>query len=173
MKKRESTSQYHARKRQGESRKLGDIDKCEVCGKEYIITGSLQKYCKECAAEAIAAIDREQALKWLKDNKDNEKRRRDRKDATATIKCVVCGNLFMPSIGGNVTCSPECAQKYRKQQNAEYQNEHRSELNNRRKERNSQKIKSMTPEELASYRQKVNEKARENYKKRKEKEAKK
>lgn len=169
-KKREYAQQSRERQRQGKSRKLGGIDKCAVCGKEYIIEGSKQKYCKGCAAEAIAAIDREQALIWSRAHTDYDKRRKDREDATAAIKCAICGTLFIPGAGSPVTCSPECAKEYHRQKQTDYQKEHRAELNVRQNERNQKKIKSMTPEELAEYREKINARARENYKKRKEKE---
>lgn len=39
-------------KRKGSARKLGSVDVCACCGKEYTVEGGSQKYCKACAAEA-------------------------------------------------------------------------------------------------------------------------
>ena len=43
------TKEAQKRFRQGKTakRKLGSVDKCELCGKEYIVTAGRQKYCSE------------------------------------------------------------------------------------------------------------------------------
>lgn len=89
----------------GARRPLGSIDRCAVCGKEYIVEGGLQKYCKDCAPEAIRAVDREQSKKWNKENGYNETRRAQGRNGVKI--CVICGGTIPP--GSNaVTCSPEC-----------------------------------------------------------------
>lgn len=40
--------EYYAKKAVT-ARKIGSVDICEICGKEYIVNGGLQKYCKNCA----------------------------------------------------------------------------------------------------------------------------
>ena len=57
------------RKKKGLARKLGSIDICERCGKEYTVTAGLQKYCPDCAPEAIAEKDRELGLEFYHKNK--------------------------------------------------------------------------------------------------------
>lgn len=94
-----------ARRKTGARRPLGSIDKCIVCGKEYVVEAGLQKYCKDCAPEAIRAIDREQSKKWNKENGYYEARRAQGRNGVKI--CVICGGVIPP--GSNaVTCSPEC-----------------------------------------------------------------
>ncbi|MEG0035686.1 MAG: hypothetical protein RR743_03410, partial [Oscillospiraceae bacterium] len=70
-----------------------------------------QKYCKDCAVEAVKKVDRPMSKKWNSDHKEeyyptkNEKRR--------VIKCCkVCGNEMLEP-GTAVICSPECAKVLR------------------------------------------------------------
>lgn len=75
---------YKARRRIGMTRPLGSVDHCTVCGAAYTVTGPNQRYCPTCAPDAIAAVDRQQALDWYRDNRDhinpvrNAKRRAQR-----------------------------------------------------------------------------------------------
>ena len=63
-----------AQRKTGARRPLGSIDKCVVCGKEYVVEAGLQKYCKDCAPEAIRAIDRETARQHYKEDKATRQR---------------------------------------------------------------------------------------------------
>lgn len=54
------------RQRKGQTRWLGSIDKCEVCGKDYIVNSARQRYCPDCAPERYREVDREQSRGWLK-----------------------------------------------------------------------------------------------------------
>lgn len=47
-------------------RPLGSIDKCTVCGADYVVQSARQKYCKKCAPEQYKIVDREQGRDWLK-----------------------------------------------------------------------------------------------------------
>ena len=161
--KKEQSIRYH---KDGPKRPIGSTDICPICGKEYTVMSGNQKYCPDCAPKALAAIDREQSKAWNHEHVDIDTRRSDRHAAAAEIPCVICGKLFRPSIGSPVTCSESCAKEYRCRQMSQYEKEHRKELNQKEKERRHNLIASMTPEELAEYRAKVNAKARENYKKR-------
>ena len=163
-------AQAKAYKKHGPARPLGSTDICPICGREYIVTGGLQKYCPDCAPAAIAAVDREQSRRWNREHIDLTAQREARQAATAEIPCVICGKTFRPNGGSPVTCSPACAAEYRRRQGAIYQREHREELSRKDAERHRDKINAMTPEELAAYRETVNAKARENYRKRKEQE---
>ena len=55
---REKESAKHYRDN-GPSRPLGSIDRCSVCGKEYVVNSARQRYCPACAPEAIREVDRE------------------------------------------------------------------------------------------------------------------
>ena len=63
------------------ARPLGGIDKCTVCGKEYVVKSGRQKYCPDCAYEAVRKVDRPASRAWNQANKEtyyparNEKRR--------------------------------------------------------------------------------------------------
>lgn len=95
------------RKRNGPSRKLGSTDICAVCGKTYTVTSGMQRYCPDCAIDAIRAIDRAQGREYYQANKEwlkpvrNQRRRK-------TIVCVICGKEFPANGKPTVTCSPEC-----------------------------------------------------------------
>lgn len=157
------------RKRTGQARKLGSIDNCIKCGKEYVVNGPTQKYCSECAPEAYLEIDRAQARQWIADNMDYEQRGIDRTAAVPIKTCPICGKEFRPT-NATVTCSSECAAKYKILQHNKYVDEHRDHINAVNRNRMRAKTNAMNPEEYAQYRAKVNAIARENYQKRKEKE---
>lgn len=169
IRKRETNKAYLQRRRNGETRPIGSSDICAVCGEEYTVAGGLQKYCPNCAPEAIAENDREMSRQWSANNIDYNKRRKQRHSAAASIKCVVCGKLFQPGTGAPVTCSPECAAKHHARQHAEWAYRNKDHLNEYQRNRMQSKLDAMTPEELAEYRERINARARENYRKRKEK----
>ena len=94
-------------KKNGTQRKLGSIDRCEICGKEYVVEGSRQRYCKECAETAVKQINREQGREW--NAKNREKLAAQKKERKKNRKvCVVCGKQFYTG-GPDVTCSAGCA----------------------------------------------------------------
>lgn len=160
-------------KRMGPARHLGDTDLCVVCGKPYVIKSGRQKYCPNCAEEAVREIDRPQSRAWNAANTTPEGRRIARHAAAANLVCPVCGKTFSqdPRHAPAKTCSPECAKVYRLQQMSRYSKTNRETINIRHRERMRERLDAMTPEEQAAYRKKVNAKARENYKKRKERQA--
>lgn len=166
---RERKREYIARQKAGTTRKLGSIDRCEVCGKEYVVASGHQKYCPECAPEAIAEKIRARSREWNASNVDYIKRREDRQRATAYIKCVICGREFQPNSGAPITCSPECSALHHKKLVADFDAKNREKRNEYFRNREAAKIAAMSPDELREYRDKKNAKARENYKKRKEK----
>lgn len=95
-------------------RPLGSIDHCVVCGKEYIVNGGLQKYCPDCAYEAIREADRPMSRKWTQEHKEtyypqrNERRRSQR-------CCVICGKPIT-SKTSTVTCEDPACKLERKRQ---------------------------------------------------------
>ena len=165
--KRKETDRRH--KKTGAKRPLGSVDKCQICGKDYVVIGSRQKFCPECAAEAIRANDRKASLRWNRRNTTPKMRREDRQRASAPIQCAVCGKTFVPH-DASITCSPECSRALHKERLKKFEAEHRDELNAYQRDRRKQLESAMTPEEYAAYREKINAKAREYYHKRKAKE---
>ena len=78
----------------GATRALGDTDLCTVCGKPYIVEGGLQRYCPNCAPEAIKRIDNAQSRKWNAANIIPEVKNAKRRVGTSEIHCVICGGVF-------------------------------------------------------------------------------
>lgn len=107
-------------KRTGAQRPLGSTDICTVCGKPYIVTSGLQRYCPDCAAQAVRQKVLPTKRAYAAANKDkNIQRKQQLKDASAI--CAYCGKPYTPH-GPAVTCSPECAKEYKRivQGNADY-----------------------------------------------------
>ena len=107
--RKKETDRRH--RKNGTQRKLGSVDHCEICGKEYIVEGGLQRYCKNCAEDAVREIDRAQGREWNKKNKDRmlaqKKERKENRKA-----CAVCRKQFYTG-GPEVTCSEECAKVWK------------------------------------------------------------
>lgn len=100
------------RKRKGPARKIGSIDVCAVCGKEYTVNSGRQRYCPACAENAIKNIDRAASREYFAQHK--EEHYEARKDAIKL--CVICGKP-VPKGTPSVTCSEECATLVRKRHN--------------------------------------------------------
>lgn len=166
--RREQRAAARKRKAAGHTRKLGSRDICTVCGGEYTVSGSNQRYCPACAPAAVRAIDRQQTRQWAADNVDYQQRKQQRKDSTAERKCVICGAMFTPK-NKAVTCSADCSAALAKLNTAAAEKRNRAERNARRRALYAAKKASMTPEEFAEYREQVNRKWMENYRKRTEK----
>lgn len=102
-------------KKNGTARPLGSIDICRNCGKEYVVNGSRQIYCPECAGEAVGEKVKQAKRQWAEDRQHEitEQKLEKRKDRKV---CAVCGKPFS-SPTPTVTCSPACAaeQKRRRQ----------------------------------------------------------
>lgn len=162
------------RQRLGKTRPIGSTDLCERCGKPYTVWSGLQKYCKACAPVAIAEADRAASVAWNREHYSSPEKRAEvnagkRRPTPNEAVCPVCGKSFVPSSTRGVYCAPECATAARKAANAQYHRDNRATINIRQR-RNAQKRKAaMTPEEWAAYRERVNVRARENYKMRMEK----
>jgi Zn finger protein HypA/HybF involved in hydrogenase expression len=112
--RREASLLYKRQKRRGLIRNLGTLDICAVCGREYEVKGSRQKYCPSCAPEAYKAIDAIQGRIYYYANKDkitpvkNSSRRKERK----TTRCIICGKEF-PKHGPALSC-PDCRTDFRR-----------------------------------------------------------
>lgn len=160
--------QQRIQKRKGPARLLGSIDKCVICGGEYIVTGGLQKYCPACAPEAIKAADRAQGRAWHSANHAPEARREMRKAHAAEIICVICGKAFVPK-DASITCSKSCSAALTKHNAQRFERDHRDQRNEQQRKNLRARLDAMTPEERETHRIETNRRARENYHKRKEK----
>lgn len=83
---RQREANERARKRGGATRPIGSIDKCKLCGAEYVVNSGRQKYCSdECQREAVLAWQREHKKGYGKasgqDIKKAERRKEKRKSA--------------------------------------------------------------------------------------------
>lgn len=111
--KRQQKSKDNYKQRMGLTRKIGSTDYCTRCGKPYTVTGGLQKYCPDCAAEAMQENDRNQALQYYEDNKEQTNPVRNDKRRVKTKQCVICGKEFDADRTARNTCSEECRKKQR------------------------------------------------------------
>lgn len=102
-----SSRESKARAKAGTARKIGSTDICQICGQKYIVNGSLQKYCPDCAKDAVQQIDREQSRAWANAHRESLLDRKKRLVQTRKI-CVVCGSQFYTGTA-TVTCSQNCA----------------------------------------------------------------
>lgn len=100
---RETTRQY---KKSGAKRPLGSIDKCAVCGKEYIVVSGRQKYCSP-------ACQRVGVLEWQREHKKGynkasgqDIKKQERRDAQEKV-CVYCLRKFKTDRPTNL-CSDYC-----------------------------------------------------------------
>lgn len=87
-------------------RPLGSIDKCVVCGKDYVVVSGRQKYCSEiCQRKGVLEWQREHKKNYHKVSGQNIKKQARRN----TVKkiCVYCLKSFESSTPTNL-CSEYC-----------------------------------------------------------------
>ena len=135
---RKANREHKARERANKVRKLGSTDYCIICGKPYTVTGGLQRYCPDCAPDAVRELDNEASKVWNRANTTADESREVRNAASAEIPCVVCGKLFVPHSPA-LTCSKECARALEAKRHAEYERQHREERNKYHRERITEK----------------------------------
>lgn len=106
---RKAGREYKSRAHLGNARRLGSIDQCTVCGRDYVVNGSLQRYCPDCAPAEYRRKDAEAALAY--DNAHNvaQKIRDQYRSARSPIPCAVCGTPFIPN-NSSRKC-PNCRHK--------------------------------------------------------------
>ncbi len=104
---------------QGTQRPLGSTDKCILCGKEYIVRSSSQKYCSaECRRKASIPKQREYQRIYKRTSKRMAELRQRRKQV-ANI-CVYCCRPFQKTKGSTTNvCSDYCRAEHRKIKNYE------------------------------------------------------
>lgn len=101
-----------ARERKETVRPLGSIDKCAVCGKEYVVNGGRQKYCsRECEKIGIAKWAKENRVGYHVKSGQNLKKMERRKKQTKI--CVYCLRKFHSSTATRY-CSDYCRDENRK-----------------------------------------------------------
>mgnify|MGYP000879774136 CR=1 FL=1 len=112
------TKEAQKRFRQGKTakRKLGSVDKCELCGNEYIVTAGRQKYCSEkCQHEAGLLLQKEYKSAYNKETEQTKKKLE--KNSKKQKICEYCGKKFQSKIANN-TCSDYCRHKQAQIRNA-------------------------------------------------------
>jgi len=93
-------------KKTGTKRPLGSIDKCVICGAEYIVTSGRQKYCSgACRREGVLAWQREHKKGYSKASGQDVKKQM-RREAQEKI-CVYCLRKFKSDNSTNL-CSDYC-----------------------------------------------------------------
>ena len=98
---------YRERKVHGQTRPLGSIDICPICGKKYTVRSGLQKYCPDCAPAEYKRLDNAQSRAWNSENRE-QMQARVREHLDNRRVCTVCGKIFSSSMP-RVTCSDRCA----------------------------------------------------------------
>ena len=79
-----------------------EINKCKVCGKEFIVTPRMKTLCSaECRLES----------KRISSRKQMQKKREENRKLLGTRKCEVCGKEFAPKNSRQVRCSRSCTRR--------------------------------------------------------------
>jgi len=102
-----SNREYKVRRRNGSTRQIGSIDKCEMCGKNYTVNGGLQRFCVNCKKEHNLEHDRISGLNFYHLHKDTINPIRNVRRQIGPKKCWWCGKDFTTHTA-KITCSPEC-----------------------------------------------------------------
>lgn len=101
---RQETSRRH--KKTGTKRPLGSIDKCVICGKEYVVVSGRQKYCSDsCQRKGVLEWQREHKRGYQKASGQDIKKMERRRQAQKI--CVYCLRPFASDRSTN-TCSDYC-----------------------------------------------------------------
>lgn len=89
-------------------RPFGSIDRCLLCGKEYVVKSGMQKYCSQKCSRIGYLQSQRERKKELRTEKDNDRRKQRRSERQKV--CAYCGKAFWVSTSSNV-CSDYCRQK--------------------------------------------------------------
>lgn len=101
---------YLQRKAHNKTRPIGSTDICQVCGKEYTVNSGLQKYCPDCAEEAIRAKVLPQKIAYAAHHAEERASRNKELKEQGTV-CAYCGKAFTATTP-SVTCSEACELEY-------------------------------------------------------------
>ena len=150
-----------ARQAAGTARRIGAEYTCERCGRKYVLRGTGQKFCEECAPFAAVETERRRSIKYRSEHRQ-EINDRKRKGPFEKV-CVVCGKTFIAKNSVTLTCSPEC-RDIRSKDSLKALNERPKEIRNAEQRRRIREMKEeMSPQEYAEYRKKLNASGRECY----------
>ena len=109
-KAQQETNRRH--KRIGTKRPLGSIDKCVICGKEYIVVSGRQKYCSDaCQRKGVLEWQREHKRGYSKASGQDVKKMERRKQRKKI--CVYCSQTFASNKPTNI-CSDYCRREQKK-----------------------------------------------------------
>lgn len=108
--KRLQKQKYNA---SGFSRKLGDTDKCVMCGEPYIIKSGLQKFCPDCSKLHSIVTDRNRAIAYYRANSATINPKRNARRRVPMRRCIICGKDFQPK-SKELVCGKQCRAEYRK-----------------------------------------------------------
>lgn len=104
----EACRRHKARKRQGaETRTLGEVYPCVICGQPYVLRGANQRYCPDCAPCAIKEADAAQGLEYYRTRAAAINPARNAKRRATARPCAWCGKLFCDRPHQHY-CSDEC-----------------------------------------------------------------
>lgn len=99
-------------KKTGTKRPIGSIDKCAICGKEYIVKSGRQKYCSDiCMRKGVLAWQREHKKGYAKASGQDAKKMERRKEAQKI--CVYCLHTFNSNSQTNF-CSDDCRKRQKR-----------------------------------------------------------
>lgn len=107
----EQNREHKRRKRMGLARKLGSIDRCEHCNKEYTVNGGNQRYCHECGPVLLAEHDRVTAIAHYYEHKNTINPLRNERRRIGLVICKECRKEFDPEGTRRVYCTKECKRK--------------------------------------------------------------
>lgn len=109
-KAQQETSRRH--KKSGTKRPLWSVDKCAICGKEYVVVSGRQKYCSDaCQRKGVLAWQKEHKRGYSKASGQDVKKMERRKQAGKI--CVYCLRAFTSNTSTN-TCSDYCRKEQAK-----------------------------------------------------------
>ena len=96
------------RNKTGTKRPLGSIDKCAVCGKEYVVNSGGQKYCPACAETGLKMWEKENKPKAARMRYGDRKIREKEMIANQKKICRYCLAEFSTSTKNKQYCSEYC-----------------------------------------------------------------
>jgi hypothetical protein len=106
------------------------MDKCERCGKDYIVNGGNQRFCEDCRLPHTLEYDAARAMPKYEANKDKYNPVRNERRKIGTRHCEYCGNEYLKK-DASKTCSEECRRKLRNKKWNERDKKKREKLKRR------------------------------------------
>lgn len=104
----ENAREHEKRKRKGLTRKIGDIDYCQKCGRLYMIKNGNQKYCADCGNKTLL----EKKCAYSKAHQEQARARREIVRNNSDV-CYWCGATYTRK-KHTYACSDECAEMLKK-----------------------------------------------------------